>query len=61
LAATPDSVTVETGHGPRELAWAEIEAATVQVEFRRGAAAGVADAPVDGTDEADEADDEQEG
>ena len=34
-AATPQSVTVQTGHGPRELAWSEIEAATVQVEFRR--------------------------
>jgi ribosome maturation factor RimP len=50
-AATPDSVTVQTGHGPRELGWGEIEAATVQVEFKRVAAAEPADAD----------DDEQEG
>lgn len=53
-AATPDCVTVQTGHGPRELAWTEIETASVQVEFRRVAA------PAD-ADDADDADDEQEG
>jgi ribosome maturation factor RimP len=55
-AATPDSVTVQTGHGPRELGWGEIEAATVQVEFRRGPAAEPARA-ADAADEADTADD----
>jgi ribosome maturation factor RimP len=42
-AATPDQVTVQTGHGPRDLDWTEVQGATVQVEFRR-AAAPVADA-----------------
>jgi ribosome maturation factor RimP len=37
-AATPDSVTVETSHGPRELGWADVLSASVQVEFRRAAA-----------------------
>jgi ribosome maturation factor RimP len=36
-AATPDSVTVETNHGPRELTWADVVGASVQVEFRRPA------------------------
>jgi ribosome maturation factor RimP len=36
-AATPDQVTVQTGHGPRDLGWDEVEGATVQVEFRRPA------------------------
>jgi ribosome maturation factor RimP len=52
-AATPDSVTVQTGHGPRELGWSEIEAATVQVEFRRAAA--------EPAEPAEPAEDEQEG
>jgi ribosome maturation factor RimP len=37
-SATPDSVTVETSHGPRELAWPDVLSASVQVEFRRVAA-----------------------
>lgn len=53
-AATPDGVTVQTGHGPRELAWTEIETASVQVEFRRAA-------PTDDAGDADDADEEQEG
>lgn len=40
LAATPDSVTVETNHGPRELGWADVLSASVQVEFRRAAGDG---------------------
>jgi ribosome maturation factor RimP len=36
-AATPDSVTVQTSHGPREMTWAEVLGATVQVEFKRAA------------------------
>jgi ribosome maturation factor RimP len=38
-SATPDSVTVETSHGPRELGWPDVLSASVQVEFRRTAAA----------------------
>ncbi len=34
-AATPDDVTVLTGHGPRQLTWAEVQGASVQVEFKR--------------------------
>ena len=34
-AATPDQVTIQTGHGPRDLDWTEVQGATVQVEFRR--------------------------
>jgi ribosome maturation factor RimP len=37
-SATPDSVTVETSHGPRELGWPDVLSASVQVEFRRAAA-----------------------
>jgi ribosome maturation factor RimP len=39
-AATPDQVTVQTGHGPRDLGWSDVELATVQVEFRRPAFSG---------------------
>jgi ribosome maturation factor RimP len=46
-AATPDSVTVETSHGPRELTWHDVLSATVQVEFKRVAKAPVDEAPVD--------------
>lgn len=42
-AATRDSVTVETSHGPRELGWGDVLSASVQVEFRRGAATDVSD------------------
>ena len=45
-AATPDGVTVQTGHGARELSWGEVSTASVQVEFRRTSpgSAGGADA-----------------
>jgi len=38
-SATPDSVTVETSHGPRRLGWPDVLSASVQVEFRRVAPA----------------------
>ncbi len=41
-AATPDRVTVQTGHGPRDLDWTEVQGATVQVEFRRAPAGDAA-------------------
>jgi ribosome maturation factor RimP len=34
-AATADNVTVQTGHGPRDLTWADVQGASVQVEFKR--------------------------
>jgi ribosome maturation factor RimP len=42
-AATQDAVTVETNHGPRELTWADVVGASVQVEFRRPAPAAGTD------------------
>jgi ribosome maturation factor RimP len=44
--ATPDSVTVETSHGPRQLGWTDVLSASVQVEFRRTAATAAADPTV---------------
>lgn len=40
LAATPDAVVVRTDRGDRELGWADVRSAAVQVEFRRPAGSG---------------------
>jgi len=55
-AATRDSVTVETSHGPRDLAWADVLSASVQVEFRRAAAVPEVDEAAEATAAADPAD-----
>jgi ribosome maturation factor RimP len=58
-AATPDSVTVETSHGPRELTWSDVLSATVQVEFKRVAKAPEEPGPEPEPDQPDDRADEE--